>query len=57
MLRDILQAPLKPFGHGNEVVTVSLAALTVIAIQAAQKTEHIEHVKGVVSICGKANLL
>ena len=35
MSRDILQAPLKPFGHGNEVVTVSLAALTVIAIQAA----------------------
>jgi len=56
MSRDILQAPLKPFGHGNEVVTVSLAALTVIAIQAAQKTEQTEHVKGVVSICGKANL-
>ncbi len=35
MSRDILQAPLKPFGHGNEGVTVSLAALTVIAIQMA----------------------
>ena len=35
MPRDILQAPLKLFGHSNEVVTVSLAALTVIAIQVA----------------------
>ena len=56
MPRDILQAPLKLFGHGNEVVTVSLAALTVLAIQAAQKTEQTEHVKGVGSICEKANL-
>ena len=35
MSRDILQAPLRPFGHGNEVVPISLAALTVTAIQAA----------------------
>ncbi len=35
MSQDILQAPLKPFGYSTEVVTVSLAALTVLAIQAA----------------------
>ena len=56
MSRDILQAPLKPFGHGNEGVTVSLAALTVIAIQMAWKTEQTEYVRGAVSIFGKANL-
>lgn len=56
MSRDILQAPLKPFSHGNEGVTVSLAALTVIAIQMARKTEQTEYVKGVASIFGKANL-
>gem|GEM_PF-3997017 len=35
MSQDILQAPLKPSGHSTEVVTVSLAALRVVAIQAA----------------------
>ena len=35
MSQDILQAPLKPFDHSTEVVTLSLAALTALAIQAA----------------------
>ncbi len=42
MSRDILQAPLKPFGHGNEGVTVSLAALTVIAIHGYSHSDGVE---------------